>query len=124
MTDAGERLVQLAEKVIKEVQAAERDLARIAQRTSGNLRIALECHTCFDWLMPIMDSFRKHWPEVKLDVASGFHTDPIRFLKREEADIVISSENKPQRDIVHYSLFRFEILAMLAPGHELAKKEC
>lgn len=122
LTDAGERLVLLAEKVIKEVQAAERDLAKIAQRTSGNLRIALECHTCFDWLMPIMDTFRKHWPEVELDLVSGFHADPIKLLKREEADIVIGSENKPQRGIVHYPLFRFEILAVLAPGHELAKK--
>ncbi|WP_411182315.1 LysR family transcriptional regulator [Nitrosomonas sp. Is37] len=122
LTDAGERLVLLAEKIIKEVQAAERDLARIAQRTSGNLRIALECHTCFDWLMPIMDTFRKHWPEVELDLVSGFHADPIKLLKREETDIIIGSENKPQRGIVHHPLFRFEILAVLAPGHELAKK--
>jgi molybdate transport repressor ModE-like protein len=54
LTDAGKRLVRLAEKVIMEVQVAERDLARLSQRTTGNLRIALECHTCFDWLMPII----------------------------------------------------------------------
>ncbi|SDW21480.1 LysR substrate-binding domain-containing protein [Nitrosomonas communis] len=69
-----------------------------------------------------MDTFRKHWPEVELDLVSGFHADPIKLLKREEADIVTGSENKPQRGIVHYPLFRFEILAVLAPGHELTKK--
>lgn len=122
LTEAGRRLVLLAEKVILEVQAAERDLARFSQRMAGNLRIALECHTCFDWLMPIMDIFREHWPEVELDLVSGFHADPINLLKQGEADIVIGSENKPQRDIVHHPLFRFEILAVLAPGHEFAKK--
>lgn len=122
LTDAGKRLVLLAEKVITEVQAAERDLVRISRRTGGNLRIALECHTCFDWLMPIMDTFREHWPEVELDLVSGFHADPIKLLRQGEADIVIGSENKPQRGIVHHPLFRFEILAVLAPGHELGKK--
>jgi LysR family transcriptional regulator for metE and metH len=122
LTDAGKRLVRLAEKVIMEVQAAERDLARLSQRTTGNLRIALECHTCFDWLMPIMDTFREHWPEVELDLVSGFHADPIKLLKQGEADIVIGSENKLQRGLVHHPLFRFEILAVLAPGHELGKK--
>ncbi|CAE6501181.1 MAG TPA: LysR family transcriptional regulator [Nitrosomonas nitrosa] len=122
LTEPGKRLVQLAEKVIKEVQAAERDMARFSQPTGGSLRIALECHTCFDWLMPIMDTFREHWPEVELDLVSGFHADPIRLLKQGEADIVIGSENKPQRSIVHHPLFRFEILAVLAPGHELGKK--
>src|SRR5690606_423185 len=77
LTEPGKRLVQLAEKVIKEVQAAERDMARFSQPTGGSLRIALECHTCFDWLMPIMDTFREHWPEVELDLVSGFHADPI-----------------------------------------------
>ncbi|MCW5601674.1 LysR family transcriptional regulator [Nitrosomonas sp.] len=122
LTEPGKRLVQLAERVIKEVQAAERDMARFSQPTGGSLRIALECHTCFDWLMPIMDTFREHWPEVELDLVSGFHADPIRLLKQGEADIVIGSENKPQRSIVHHPLFRFEILAVLAPGHELGKK--
>lgn len=122
LTDAGKRLVLLAEKVIMEVQAAERDLARLSQRATGNLRIVLECHTCFDWLMPIMDTFRKHWPEVELDLVSGFHADPVKLLKQAQADIVIGSEHKPQRGIVHHPLFRFEILAVLAPGHELGKK--
>lgn len=122
LTDAGKRLIQLAEKVICEVQAAERDLARLSQRMTGNFRIVLECHTCFDWLMPIMNTFREHWPEVELDLVSGFHADPVKLLKQGDADIVIGSENKPQRGIVHYPLFRFEIMAVLDPAHELAKK--
>ena len=48
LTGAGERLVLLAEKVLEEIQTGERDLARISQQSSGSLRIALECHTCFD----------------------------------------------------------------------------
>lgn len=122
LTGAGERLVLLAEKVLEEIQTAERDLARISQQSSGSLRIALECHTCFDWLMPIMDVFRQYWPEVELDLVSGFHSDPIKLLEDGSADVVIGSEHKQRRGIIHRPLFRFEILAVLAPEHGLRRK--
>lgn len=122
LTDAGRHLVVLAEKVLEAIQAAERGLAKISQQGSGSLRIALECHTCFDWLMPLMDAFRQHWPEVELDLVSGFHSDPIRLLEEGLADVVIGSENKRRRDIAHHPLFRFEILAVLPPDHALRKK--
>ncbi len=122
LTEVGKRLVLLSGKVLEEIQAAERDLARISQQTSGSLRIALECHTCFDWLMPIMDIFRQHWPEVELDLVSGFHSDPIKLLEEGGADVVIGSERVRRRGIVHQPLFRFEILAVLAPEHTLRGK--
>ena len=122
LTEAGKRLVKLAEKILGEVQSAERDLAKIARQAAGSLRIVLECHTCYDWLMPIMDDFRQHWPEVELDLVSGFHSDPVALLRQDIADVVIGSENRPQQGIVHFPLFRFEILAVLAPGHVLGNK--
>ncbi|MCC6916879.1 LysR family transcriptional regulator [Nitrosomonas sp.] len=123
LTEAGKRLVVLAEKILGEVQSAERDLAKISRQATGSLRIVLECHTCFDWLMPIMDDFRQHWPEVELDLVSGFYSDPVSLLRQDVADVVIGSENKPQQGIVHFPLFRFEILAVLAPGHVLGSKK-
>jgi LysR family transcriptional regulator for metE and metH len=122
LTDAGNLLVQLARKVQENIRETERELARISQQVTGSLRIVLECHTCFDWLMPIMDTFRHHWPEVELDLVSGFHSDPIKLLEDGSADVVIGSEHKCRRGIIHHPLFRFEILAVLAPEHTLRRK--
>ncbi|HET7061061.1 MAG TPA: LysR family transcriptional regulator [Nitrosospira sp.] len=122
LTDAGKQLVTLAEKVLGEIQATERDIAKLSQNVSGSLRIALECHTCFDWLMPLMDEFRQHWPDVELDLVSGFHSDPVKLLEEGKADVVIGSESKPCRGVVHEPLFRFEILAVLATEHPLSAK--
>jgi len=72
--------------------------------------------------MPIMDVFRQHWPEVELDLVSGFHSDPIKLLEDGSADVVIGSEHKQRRGIIHRPLFRFEILAVLAPEHGLRRK--
>lgn len=122
LTDAGKHLVALAGKVLEEIQATERNLAKISQQATGSLRIALECHTCFDWLMPLMDAFRQHWPDVELDLVSGFHSDPVKLLEEGGADVVIGSEPRRRRGIVHHPLFRFEILAVLAPEHPLRAK--
>ncbi len=123
LSEAGERLLELAHKVVADIQTAERDLERIKGRAAGTLRIALECHTCFDWLMPVMDAFRQRWPEVELDLVSGFHADPLALLKEDRADVVIGSEPKPRRGMVFAPLFRFEILAVLPVDHPLRSRK-
>lgn len=122
LTEAGARLVAAAQTVAHEIQAAERDLSRLANKPCGTLRIALECHTCFDWLMPIMDSFRRHWPEIELDLVSGFHSDPLTLLSNGRADLAIVAEASRRRGVVFQSLFRFEILAVMSPEHSLRGK--
>jgi LysR family transcriptional regulator, regulator for metE and metH len=122
LTEPAQRLVVLARAVVNEIQAAERDLAKIAAKPAGTLRIALECHTCFDWLMPVMDAFRMNWPQVELDLVSGFHPNPLALLADNKTDLVIGSECKSRRNLVYHPLFRFEILAVLPTDHPLRKK--
>jgi LysR family transcriptional regulator for metE and metH len=116
-TATGSRLLELADLVLPSVEQAERDVARLSQGDQGQLRVALECHTCFDWLMPVMDEFRQRWPEVEIDLVSGFHSDPVELLRSGEADLVIGSACGP--DYAIFPLFRFEILVVLAQKHRL-----
>ena len=122
-TAAGERLIQLANEIMPKVVEAERDLARVKQGDAGELRIAVECHTCFDWLMPAMDSFRKHWPLVELDIVSGFHTDPVGLLLSHRADWAIVSEVEQNDDVLFKPLFSYEMVGICSKDHPLANKE-
>lgn len=122
-TPAGERLLQLADLVLPQVANSERDLARLAQGVAGQLRIAVECHTCFDWLMPAMDVFRQRWPEVELDIVSGFQADPVGLLYGHRADVAIVSEMDAGETVSYHPLFRFEIIALIAKDHVLASRD-
>lgn len=122
-TPAGERLLRLADVTLPQVMEAERDLARLNQGTAGQLHIAVECHTCFDWLMPAMDVFRRRWPEVELDIVSGFQADPVGLLYGHRADVAIVSEVDPDEKVDYHPLFRFEIVALLAHEHPLAPRD-
>ncbi|WP_026224356.1 LysR family transcriptional regulator [Methyloversatilis thermotolerans] len=119
-TAAGQRLLELADALLPLVAHAERDVARRVQGAAGSLRIAVECHTCFDWLMPAMDALRAAWPEVELDIVSGFHADPVGLLHQDRADLAIVSEATEGENGVSFEpLFAFEIVAVLPLGHAL-----
>ena len=121
-TPAGERLLKLGHELLPKVATAERELIQIVQGDAGELRVAVECHTCFDWLMPAMGEFRPKWPQVELDIVSGFHADPIALLLTNRADLAIVSEAIPQAGITYQPLFSYEMVGICAPDHELANK--
>jgi len=57
-TTAGLRLLALGREILPRVQQTERELKRLAAGQTGRLHIAIECHSCFQWLMPALDAFR------------------------------------------------------------------
>jgi LysR family transcriptional regulator for metE and metH len=122
-TAIGERLLTLARSVLPLVAEAGRDIARLAEGHAGPLRVAVQCHNCFDWLMPAMDSYRSLWPEVELDIISGFVVDPLPLLERGEAELaVIHDKQPPHAHVVFSPLFRYESVALMSARHRLASK--
>lgn len=122
-SSAGSLLLALAEQILAALQQTEREVFALQDQAAGHLRIAVECHTCFDWLMPSMDHFRPLWPQVELDIVSGFHTDPVHLLHRQEAELAIVSEtalDDPAIDF--YPLFTYEIVAVHGIGHPFEEK--
>ncbi|MHB9119505.1 MAG: LysR family transcriptional regulator [Burkholderiales bacterium] len=123
LTAAGNTLLALARRVLPEVEAARHSIARLkAAPLARELRIAVECHTCYDWLMPAMDAYREAHPEVELDLVPGFHSEPLALLSDRLADVVIVSEAKRQAGIAYFPLFSYEMVALVARGHALAAK--
>ncbi|WP_432723970.1 LysR family transcriptional regulator [Jeongeupia wiesaeckerbachi] len=122
LTPAGERLVTLADSVLPQIAGTERDIAKLREGEAGSLRIAVECHTCFDWLMPAMDTFRGRWPEVELDIVSGFHADPVGLLFDDRADLAIVSDVDAEARIHYAPLFAYDMVALVANDHPLAAK--
>lgn len=121
-TPAGEHLLKLARLLLREVQQTERELAQLKNESVGEeLRVALECHTCYEWLMPVLDTFYTRWPQISIDLVSGFHSEPLDLLQDGKADLVIAGAQFNNKNFTSYPLFKFEILAVLAPNHPLRR---
>ncbi|MDA0787945.1 MAG: LysR family transcriptional regulator [Proteobacteria bacterium] len=123
-TSAGRRLLTLADEVLPMVRSAERDISRLAGGEAGRLHICIECHSCFQWLIPAIDRYRSHWPEVELDLTGGFNFEPLPALARADLDLVITSDPVQMPDIRYLPLFRYEALLAVGKQHHLAMKSC
>ncbi|HAK52039.1 MAG TPA: LysR family transcriptional regulator [Gammaproteobacteria bacterium] len=121
-TSAGRRLLKLADELIPMVRTAERDIARLAGGEAGRLHICIECHSCFQWLIPAIDRYRSNWPEVELDLTGGFNFEPLPALSRGDLDLVITSDPVEVAGLRYIPLFRYEALLAVASDHVLASR--
>ena len=123
LSSAGMRLLKLAEKVLPEVEALEDDFRNLQTGKSGRLHIAIECHACFEWLFPVLELFRRAWPDVDVDIRPGLAFEALPALQREEVDLVVSSDPEDLEGVDFTPLFDYEPVFVAAAQHPLAQKE-
>lgn len=120
LTTAGLRVLALADEVLPRVRATERELQRLAAGRTGRLHLAIECHSCFQWLMPALDTFRGQWPEVSMDLSAAFSFAPLPALVRGDLDLVITSDPQALEAVEYIPLFRYEVVLAVAQANPLA----
>lgn len=120
LTTAGLRVLALADEVLPHIRATERELQRLAAGRTGRLHLAIECHSCFQWLMPALDTFRGQWPEVSMDLSAAFSFAPLPALVRGDLDLVITSDPQPLEAVEYIPLFRYEVVLAVAQANPLA----
>jgi len=122
LSGAGQRLLSLAHNILPQVEAAEYEMKHLAGVDSGRLHITIECHSCFEWLVPTLDHYRKRWPEVEVDIRLGNSFEPIKALAQEDIDLVITTDKVDLSDIAFEPLFDYEALCIMANEHALKDK--
>ncbi|MYI67429.1 MAG: LysR family transcriptional regulator [Boseongicola sp. SB0673_bin_14] len=123
LSAAGMRFLKLAERVLPEVEALEEDFRNLRQGRSGRLHIAIECHACFEWLFPVLEQFRRAWPDVDVDIRPGLAFDALPALQREDVDVVVSSDPESLDGIDFSALFDYEPVFVASSQHPLAVKD-
>lgn len=123
LSAAGFRMLKLAEKILPEIEATEAEFLGLQSGKVGRLHIAIECHACFEWLFPVLESFRKAWPDVDVDIRPGLAFGALPALQREEVDLVVSSDPEDLTDVEFTPLFDYEPVFVAAAQHPLAQKK-
>lgn len=121
-TSEGEILLKLADEIQPRIAKAENELASLKEDVNGRLHMAIECHSCFQWLMPALKEYQVAWPSVTLDFSSGFGFEPLPALMAGELDLVITSDIQPRSEIHYEPLFDFEMRLITAINSPLAEK--
>jgi LysR family transcriptional regulator for metE and metH len=115
-------LLELADEVLPRLHKAELDLQRFAGGETGRIIMAIECHSCFEWLLPAIDAYRNEWSDVELDISSGFHFAPLPALARGDLDLVITADPVNETGIAYFPIFSYEAQLAIAKNHPLVDK--
>jgi LysR family transcriptional regulator for metE and metH len=122
LSAAGFRLLRLAEQVLPQVEALQDEFAGLRAGHAGRLHIAIECHACFEWLFPVLESFRKSFGDVDVDIRPGLAFDALPALIKEEVDVVISSDPEDLAGVTFVPLFDYNPVFVASSQHPLAAK--
>lgn len=121
-TPAGELLLRLAHNLLPQIQLAERQLVALQEGEAGRLWVGVDCHTCFEWLLPLLRPFQEKWPTVDLDIVASFQSSelqPLEKLIQQKVDLVITSDPVANNSIDFTALFSYELVAVLPPDSAL-----
>lgn len=122
LSPAGMRLLRLAEQVLPQLEALQEEFSNLRDGKTGRMHIAIECHACFEWLFPVLENFRKSWPDVDVDIRAGLAFDALPALLKEEVDLVVSSDPEDLPGVEFVELFDYAPVFVAAAIHPLAAK--
>jgi DNA-binding transcriptional LysR family regulator len=127
LTNAGDALLQRAGTVLDEVDAAQQELAGMADVATGRLRVGA-FPTAIAALVPrAMASFRRRQPGVRISLREGGTPTQLKRLSAEALDVAVigflpSGEVTKDGRISLEHLIDDPLLLAVGPEHRLARR--
>ncbi len=122
LTQAGQYLLAVASRVLPQLYMAEDRLHQYAQGERGALRIGMECHPCYQWLLKIVSPYLAAWPDVDVDVKQKFQFGGIGALFGYEIDLLVTPDPLDKPGIVFLPVFDYEQVLAVSGDHPLARR--
>lgn len=123
LTQAGQYLLAVAGRVLPQLDLAEERLRQFAQGERGALRIGMECHPCYQWLLRIVSPYLSAWPDVDVDVKQKFQFGGIGALFGYEIDLLVTPDPLFKPGLQFVPVFDYEQVLVVAGSHPLARAE-
>jgi len=118
-TQAGEWLLAVANRLLPQLDHAEERLRQFAEGERGKLRIGMECHPCYQWLLKIVAPYLDAWPRVEVDVRQKFQFGGIGALFGYEIDLLVTPDPLFRPGLCFEPVFDYEQVLVVGPHHPL-----
>jgi len=122
LTQAGESILSLANRVLPQLEHTESLVKQIAAGLKGTLRIGMECHPCYKWLLTIVEPYLEKWPEVDVDVKQKFQFGGIGALFNHDIDVLVTPDPLFKTGLIFEPVFDYELVLVVNENHTLADK--
>src|SRR6478609_3577883 len=120
LTQAGQYVLAVANRVLPQLALAEERLRQFAQGERGTLRIGMECHPCYRWLLKVVSPYLAAWPDVDVDVKQKVQFGGLGALFGYEIDLLVTPDPVYRPGLRFEPVFDYEQVLVVAKDHALA----
>ncbi len=123
LTQAGQYVLAVANRVLPQLTLAEERLRQFAQGERGTLRIGMDCHPCYQWLLKVVSPYLAAWPDVDVDVKQKFQFGGIGALFGYEIDLLVTPDPLFKPGLHFEPVFDYEQVLVVGRDHPLARAD-
>lgn len=122
LTQAGERLVKAAHQVLPRLEKAEEDVRRMARGDLLVLRIGVECHPCYQWLLGVIERYLQLGGR-EVEISRKFQFAAIEALLNHHVDVVVTPDAYASAALEWVAVLDYELVAVMRDSHPLAHRK-
>lgn len=121
LTQSGRYLLDVANRLLPQLEQAEARLREYAQGRRGTLRIGMECHPCYQWLTRVVAPYLRQWPDVDVDVRQKFQFGGVGALFAYDIDVLVTPDPLYKKGLRYQPVFDYEQRLVVPTNHPLAQ---
>lgn len=121
-TRQGQVLLSLADNILPKINNALSELNG-KKNTAQQLNLAIACHACFQWLLPVTEQFLQQNPELKINFVEQVFPEQYDHKSATDVDVLFTDEKTENDGFIYQPLGTFEVVAVLAKESLIKENE-
>ena len=127
LTQAGQRLVAHADRIIAALEDAKTDLAEMKQVVAGELRVAAFSSVAAALIPQVMKALERRHPQLSIVLDEMEPGDSLAALRAWQTDVALIDDltvpaSAPEPNIERVAILEDQLYAVLPIGHPLAAR--
>ena len=120
LTQAGEQLLQHADRILNEMSAARESLQHLGKWGHTRLRIGASTTACQYVLPAVLREFKQSFPHCAITIEPGDSAEAIQHLHANRVDLALLLEPRHEEQFEFHPLFEDELEFIVDPSHPWA----
>lgn len=123
LTQVGQYLLREANRLLPQLERIDEICGQYAKGEKGALRIGIECHPCYQWLLNVVKVYLQRWPDVDVDVKQKFQFGGMAALFNQDIDILVTPDPLQKKGVTFSPVFSYEQILVVSNEHKFASKK-
>ncbi|WP_444626055.1 LysR family transcriptional regulator [Flavobacterium columnare] len=123
LTEVGQILFSNSEKMLESINQLNFELDEIKKGNKKNIRLTIECYTCYHWLPRVVQQFTKNNVAINVQIDIEATKEPFQYLTEGKIDLAIVSSITKNSSINFEHLITDEMVVILSKDNELTGLE-